>query len=67
MTLYEKVEDLCIKNNTTISAMARKADIERQTIFLWKDRTSDPRLSTVKKIADYFGVKVDDLLPDTTA
>ncbi len=64
MTLFEKVEDLCIRNNTNISAMARKADIERQTIFFWKDRNADPRLSTLKKIADFFGVTVDSLLPD---
>lgn len=59
MTLYEKVQDLCKKEGFEISNLGDKLGIaiSRGSISKWKNGAV-PRASTVKAIADYFGVTV---------
>ena len=64
MTLYSKIESLCHENNISMQALSRRADVDRGTIEKWRDGIRSPRVYTLKRIADYFGVMVDDLLPE---
>ena len=66
-TIYKIIEDLCNEHDITVSALARRADLDRNTIDKWNDPTRSPRVYNLKKVADYFGVTVDDLLPDRVA
>lgn len=58
--LLDNIKRLCEKNKTSICAVERATGIGNGTIGGWHSRS--PRLDTVKKVADYFGVTVDDLL-----
>ncbi len=60
--LAENVSRLCKERNTSIFALERELGIGNGAIGKWKDGARSPRVETVKKIADYFGVTVDDLL-----
>ena len=62
--LYENVERLCAEKGVSIWALEAAIKVGNGTIGKWK--TSSARVSTVKKVADYFGVTVDDLLTDNT-
>ena len=60
--LYENVERLCAKKGVSIWALEAAIKVGNGTIGKWK--TSSARISTVKKVADYFGVTVDSLLAE---
>lgn len=63
MTLYEKVERLCKQNGINISNLgdALGIKVDKSTISHWK-KGAVPRASTIKVIADYFGVTPEYLL-----
>lgn len=56
MRFYEKVNELCIKNGMSITALAMELGFSKGTPTNWKKMTKPPRAENVKKIADYFGV-----------
>lgn len=58
--LLENIKRLCIENNTSIYAIERELGIGNGVIGKWGK--SSPRVDTLQLVADYFGVKVDDLL-----
>ncbi len=60
--LLENIRKLCEGAGTTICEVERACNIANGTIGKWAERT--PRLDTVKKVADYFGVTVDSLLAE---
>lgn len=60
--LYDNVERLCAEKGVSICALEAAIKIGNGTIGKWK--SSSARVSTVKKVADYFGVTVDSLLAD---
>ena len=53
--------NLCREGGKTPNAVAKELNISSGSITAWKNGT-EPRSGTVKKIADYFGVSVSDLL-----
>ncbi len=59
MTFYEKLQNLCIKNGTSATAVAIALGYSSSAATTWKNSKGMPRSSTVKKIADYFSVPVD--------
>lgn len=60
--LYENVKSLCEKNRISVWALERSTGLANGTIGKWADGDKSPRVDTVKTIADYFGVTVDELL-----
>lgn len=58
--LLENVKRLCYQNRISIWSLEKAIDVGNGTIGKWSN--SSPRLETVKKVADYFGVTVDDLM-----
>lgn len=60
--LYENIKRLCSESGTTIAAVERACGIANGTIGKWRDSTNTPRLSSVKAVADYFGIAVDELI-----
>ena len=62
--IYDNVKRLCEKNKTSIWALEKACGIGNGTIGKWADGDTNPRIGTLKKIADYFGITVDELLKD---
>lgn len=60
--VYENVAKLCRKAGISIAKLEKEADIGNGTIKRWEK--SFPNLDTAKKVADYFGCTVDDLLKE---
>lgn len=51
-------KDLCARNGKAVTTVARELGISSRTAADWVTKGSEPRPSTKKKIADYFGVDV---------
>ena len=60
--IYDNVKRLCEKNKTSIWAQEKACGIGNGTIGKWAGREADPSISVLQKIANQFGVTVDDLL-----
>lgn len=60
--LVEKIKELCVSRGITIKELERTAGLGNGTIRRWDD--SSPALEKVIKVADYFGVSVEDLLKE---
>lgn len=60
--LLKNVKRLCDQNGISIWSLEKAIDAGNGTIGKWEN--SSPRVETVKRVADYFGVTVDELLSD---
>lgn len=58
--LLENIRRLCSKKAVSIAKLERETGIGNGTISRWD--TSSPSIENVQKVADYFGVTVNDLL-----
>ena len=58
---YEIVNNLCKERKTTITRMAEDIGLSNAAPTSWR-KGSTPKLSTVKKISEYFDVPVEYLL-----
>ena len=61
MSFYNNLEELCKKKKITLAALARELGLSNSATTYWK-RGSIPKYETLKKIADYFEVRIEDLL-----
>lgn len=60
--IYEKVAKLAAERGLTISRLEKECGLGNMTIVMW--RTSSPRVSSLKKVADYLNVPIAELLED---
>ena len=60
--LFEKVSMLCQDKNISIAKLERECEMGNGTVRGWK--TSSPSIENLKKVADYFGITVDELISD---
>ena len=58
--LLENIRRLCSKKPVSIAKLERETGISNGTIARWD--TSSPTIENVQKVAEYFGVTVDELL-----
>ena len=58
--LLDNVKRLCDQRGISIWALEKAIGAGNGTIGKWD--ASSPRVETIKKVADYFGVTVDELL-----
>lgn len=58
--LLENVSALCKERNITFAELERKTGLGNGTVRRWKDM--NPRVDLLKKVADYFGVTLDELM-----
>ena len=58
--LLDNVRRLCDQRDISIWALEKAIGVGNGTIGKWD--TCSPRVETIKKVADYFGVTVDELL-----
>lgn len=60
--ILKNITNLCAKNSISIAKLEKTVGIGNGTIGRW-EKTS-PTVDNLKKVADYFGVTVNDLLED---
>ncbi|MBE6917988.1 MAG: helix-turn-helix transcriptional regulator [Ruminococcaceae bacterium] len=58
--LLENIRRLCSKKPVSIARLERETGISNGTIARWD--TSSPTVENVQKVAEFFGVTVDELL-----
>lgn len=60
--IYDRIKELAKEKGVTIQQMERDLGLSERNSCKWND--SLPRVSTLKKIADYFNVTIEDLLKE---
>lgn len=56
---FKKIEALLEANNVTAYRMCKDLGLHTSSVTAWKQGLYKPSVTTLKKIADYFGVTVD--------
>nr|DAK88360.1 MAG TPA: helix-turn-helix domain protein [Caudoviricetes sp.] len=59
---YDNFVALCASVNKTPAYVGRELGIDKSTISCWKARKTKPSDVNAQKIADYFGVTVEELI-----
>lgn len=59
---YDNYVALCASVNKTPAYVGRELGIDKSTISCWKARKTKPSDVNAQKIADYFGVTVEELM-----
>ena len=59
---YSRFENLLKLNNTTVYRVSKATGIPGSTFTDWKNGRSCPKSEKLRKIADFFGVGMDELL-----
>lgn len=67
MTLAEKIAALRGERKLSQGDLAEKLDVSRQSVSKWETGQAVPELDKIIKLADLFGVTVDELVRDETA
>ena len=62
MTLAEKILSLRTRRGMSQDALAEKMEVSRQSVSKWETAQSVPDLDKIIKLADLFGVGVDELV-----
>lgn len=62
MTLAEKILALRTERNLSQGDLAEKLDVSRQSVSKWETGQSVPELDKLIRLADVFGVSVDQLV-----
>ena len=60
--LYENIVNLCEQRGISIAKLEKECGLGNATIQGWKALRDTPRFSTMKKVADYFDISVNDLM-----
>ena len=60
--LFERIRQLCEKNETNIAKLEQELGFGSGTIYKWK--TVVPSVTNLKKVADYFHVSLDELIKE---
>lgn len=60
--LYDKIKAECAKRKISIRALEEEVGLSNGVISKWN--TASPTLENAKKIADYLGVTVDELITE---
>lgn len=58
--LLENITKLCKERKVTIAKLERETGISNGTISRWG--ASSPTIENVRKVAEYFGTSVDELI-----
>lgn len=62
MCFFDKYAFLCRSVGKSANAVAKEIGLSSATTTVWKKHKSIPRLDTLKKVADYFHISIEDLM-----
>ena len=60
--IYKNIEARCREKGISVSALEKTLGLGNATIKGWSE--SSPKVSNLKKVADFFGCTVDELLKE---
>ena len=60
--IYENIIKLCKERNISIARLERECHLGNATVRGWA--VSSPSIANVQKVADFFGVTVNDLIKE---
>ena len=60
--IYSNIRNLCAERGISICSLERETGIGNGVIAKWQAK--NPRIDLLKRVADYFGCTVDDLLKE---
>lgn len=60
--LYTKICNYCKQKGINIYKLEKELGLGNATIRGW--RSSSPRIENLKRVADYFGITVDELMSE---
>ena len=60
--MYEKFEKIINKHGITSYKVSKDTGVSQVTLSDWKHGKYTPKIDKIKKIANYLGVKVEELL-----
>lgn len=60
--IYENVAKLCKEKGISIAKLEKETNLGNATIKGWA--VSSPKVENLKKVADYFGKTVDELMKE---
>lgn len=60
MDVYTRITELARERGVSLAKIERDVDLGNGTIGKWREVS--PKLETVAKVAEYFGVTIDDLV-----
>lgn len=60
--IYDNILRLCQERKITIARLEKECKLGNATVRNWANSDGGPRAKTLKIVADYFGVSVDELL-----
>lgn len=63
--MYKNIRWLCLDRGVSIANVERALGFGAGTIYKWKK--SSPKIENLKRVADFFGVTVDELLKEKGA
>ena len=60
--IYKNIEEKCREIGISVSALEKMVGLGNATIKGWNE--SSPKVENLKKVADYFGCTIDDLIKE---
>lgn len=60
--IYENILSLCEKNGVSVARLEKECGFGNATIRSWS--VSSPTIAKVQRVAEYFGVSVNDLIKE---
>ena len=60
MVLFDNIKELCEKKGVSVWKLEKDLGFSNRSISKWNE--TDPGIREVQKVADYFGVAIEDLL-----
>lgn len=60
--IYTKIRDLALEKKVSIRQVERDCDFANGTLSKWNK--SIPSVDNLKRVANYFGITIDELLSD---
>ena len=62
---YDRYQQLCKACGKSPSRVAIETGISKGTVSTWKNLGRTPQTAQLQKLADYFGISIDQLLDET--
>jgi len=60
--MKNKIKKYRLEKGWTQSELGKKIGVIKQQIYIWEKGLAEPRISTLKKIAKIFKIKIEKLL-----
>ena len=64
MSIATNIKEIRLKHNLSQKEFAKIAGVSDKAVSTWENGTKEPRMGTIQKIADYFGLKKSDIIED---